>query len=186
MGCRPTSPGVPGQDGEAPSFMLPDGPMTRLGLSDFTGRWLVVPFHVADWDPVAESQLRSLSSVAADLRDRGIDIVSVSSDTVWSHAAFARSARIAVPLLADDDPLGAVASAYGTGPGREASALFLIDPDRQIRWSQLVDRRVDPGVDGLLSAIEGLSVQSDAERLRGRDRPDASVDGPRRGPGVTR
>ena len=164
MGTRPTTPRVPRQDGEAPPFMLPDGPSTRLGLPDFRGRWLVVAFHVADWDPVAESQLRSLSRVAADLRDRGIDIVSVSPDTVWSHAAFARSAGIAIPLLADDDPPGAVASRYGTGPGRGARAAFLIDPDRQIRWSQLVDRRVDPGVDGLLSAIDGLSAQSDAER----------------------
>lgn len=164
MGRRSTLPEAPGRDGEAPPFMLPDGPLTRLGLPDFTGRWLVVAFHVADWDPVAESQLRALSTVAADLRDRGIDVVSVSSDTVWSHAAFARSAGITIPLLADDDPPSAVAFAYRTGPGRGARALFLIDPDRQIRWSQLVHRRVDPGLDGLLSAIETMSVQSDAER----------------------
>ena len=146
--------GDPLSTSSAPRYAA--GPSTRLGLPDFTGRWLVVTFHVADWDPVTESQLRSLSNVAVDLRERGIDVVSVSPDTVWSHLAFGRSAGIAVPLLADDDPPGAVALAYGTGPGRGARALFLIDPEQQIRWSQLVDRRLDPGVDGLLSAIDRL------------------------------
>jgi peroxiredoxin len=147
---------VPGPRALAPAFMLQDTPATRLGLADFSGRWLVVAFHVADWDPVAESQLRSLSDIAPDLRDRGVDVVSISSDTVWSHAAFARAAGIRIPLLADDDPPGAVSDAFGNGPGRGSRATFLIDPTRRLRWSQLVDQRVDPGVDGVLSALERL------------------------------
>jgi peroxiredoxin len=152
--ARPSTPQAIRPGATAPEFMLADGPSTRLGLSDFPGRWVVVAFHVADWDPVARSQLRSLSDLASDLADRGIDVVSISSDTVWSHAAFARAARITIPLLADDDPTRPVSTAYGLGSGRGVRALFLIDPTRRVRWSQLVDARLDPGVDGLLSAVE--------------------------------
>jgi alkyl hydroperoxide reductase subunit AhpC len=116
----------------------------------------VISFHVADWDPVAQSQLHSLSEAAADLRRQGIEIVSVSPDTVWSHAAFARTAGITIPLLADDEPSGATVAAYGTGSGRGGRALVLVDPAGQVRWSQIVDRRLDPGIDGLYSALERL------------------------------
>ena len=149
-------PELPGPGAAAPRFLLPDSPTTSLGLADFQGRWLVISFHVADWDPVAESQLRSLSGAAGALRDQGIGIVSVSPDTIWSHAAFARAAGITIPLLADDDPPGATAAAYGTGSRRGGRALLLVDPTGLVRWSQLVDRRVDPGIDGLLSALERL------------------------------
>lgn len=150
----------------APRFMLADGPATRLGLADFAGRWLVVAFHVADWDPVAESQLRSLSDHAADLGRRGIDVVSISSDTLWSHAAFARAADIRVPLLADDHPPASTATAYGLGTDRKARAVFLIDRAGHVAWAQVVDARVDPGVDGLLSAIERLVNPGSAAQAR--------------------
>jgi peroxiredoxin len=166
MGSRPTRPAGPRQGGEAPGFLLADSPSTRLGLADFGGRWLVVAFHVADWDPVAESQLRSLSGVAAALRERGIEIVSISSDTVWSHTAFARVAGVTIPLLADDEPPGATAAAFGIGSGRGGRGLVLIDPAGRIGWSQVVDRRVDPGIDGLLSALERLLPASSGSRNR--------------------
>ena len=160
MSDPPTMPDLPEPGVTAPPFLLPDGPSTFLGLADFHGRWLVISFHVADWDPVAELQLRSLSGAAGALRDQGIEIVSISADTIWSHSAFVRFAAITIPLLADDDPPGATAAAYGTGRGRGGRALVVVDPAGRVRWSQLVDRRVDPGIDGLMSTLERLVLKS--------------------------
>jgi peroxiredoxin len=144
----------------APRFLLHDSPTTRLGLDDFRGRWLVIVFYVADWDPVASLQLGRLTRLKPHLDRLGADVIGISVDSPWSHAAFAEHEAIAVPLLADDSPPGAVAGRFGlakAGDGRSDRALFLVDGVGVVRWSCVVDRRIDPGPHDLLGALESLT-----------------------------
>ena len=62
-------------------------------------------------------------------------------------------------MLSDAYPRGAVARAYGVYRSREGTsdrALIVIDPMGIIRWRYVVPREVNPGVDGLLTALEAL------------------------------
>ena len=64
------------------------------------------------------------------------------------------------PLLADDEPPGAVASAYGVflpESGRSRRALFVLDPAGVVAWSATYPEEVNPGVDGVLSALEVIA-----------------------------
>ena len=82
-------------------------------------------------------------------------------DNVWTHAAFAREAGLTFPLLADFEPKGVVARSFGVFPaddGTSARALFVIDPACVIRWSSVVPRCVNLGTDGILSALEEVSL----------------------------
>ncbi|MBK8593710.1 MAG: peroxiredoxin [Sandaracinaceae bacterium] len=67
----------------------------------------------------------------------------VSTDSVESHAAFAREHELPFPLLADVD--GALAEAFGVGTrlGMASRVTFLIDAEGIIRG--LIED-VDPGV----------------------------------------
>lgn len=71
----------------------------------------------------------------------------------------ARAPSLHFPLLADFEPKGAVARAYGAyreGDGTSERALFVIDADGVVRWSYPSPVGVNPGADGILRALEEL------------------------------
>src|SRR5205823_7974312 len=63
------------------------------------------------------------------------------------------------PLLADFEPKGDVARRYGVyrdKDGVSERALFVIDADGKVHWSYVSPIGVNPGADGILSALEDL------------------------------
>jgi peroxiredoxin len=141
----------------APDFALRDTPHSRIALRDVRGQAVVLAFHVADWHPVATDQLLALAQVCGELERLNAVVLAVSVDAVWSHNAYAQSANLPFPLLADDEPPGAVAAAYGVldpTSGRSRRSLFVIDGSGIVRWSAAFPDAVNPGVDGVLSALE--------------------------------
>ena len=81
-------------------------------------------------------------------------------DGAWSHRAFAESRNLRFPLLADFEPKGAVARSYGVYDAQDGTserALFVIDEAGIIHWSYVSPINVNPGADGILSALESLS-----------------------------
>ena len=142
----------------APSFALRCSQYRDASLTDYRGRPLVVVFYVADWHPVCSAQLARYRDIRPELTRLGADIVAISSDTVWSHAAFAHAHQLSFPLLADHRPRGKIARAYGVFDTRRQAAeraLFVIDPFGTIAWSAVFPDAVDPGLDGILTALEG-------------------------------
>jgi peroxiredoxin len=89
----------------------------------------------------------------------GAEILGVSVDGAWCHAAFAKHLHIHFPLLSDFEPKGDVARRYGAyreGDGFCERALFVIDRKGNIFWSYLSPVAVNPGADGILQALEHL------------------------------
>jgi peroxiredoxin len=132
-------------------------------LGDYRGRPLVLAFYVADWHPVCTAQLERYAGLSAELERHDAGLVAISVDTVWSHAAFARAHGLPFPLLADSAPRGAVARAYGVYDARTERArraLFVLDGAGTIAWSAAFPEGLDPGVDGILTALERLLTDS--------------------------
>ena len=159
-GRRPARPLTPLTVGAAaPPFALSDTPFSRLALDDLRGRDIIVVFYVADWHPVAAAQLARYQELLREFERRGVAVVGISTDTTWSHESFARAHGITFALLADDSPPGAVAGLYGVHvpeTGRSRRALFVIDVDGVVCWGAVFPDALDPGVDGVLSALERL------------------------------
>jgi alkyl hydroperoxide reductase subunit AhpC len=110
---------------------------------------------------VCTAQLERFRDVAPELDRLGADLVAISPDGVWSHAAFARAHHFPFPLLSDDRPRGAVARAYGVyDPLNESAhrALFVLDAGGTIVWSAMFPEALDPGMDGILTALEALPL----------------------------
>jgi peroxiredoxin len=156
------SPSLLAAGAEAPPFALSDAPYSRLALDDLRGRDVVVVFYVADWHPVATAQLARYQELVPEIGRRGAAVVGISSDSTWSHESFARALGLTFPLLADDSPPGAVARLYGVHvpeTGRSRRALFVIDVDGIVSWSAVFPDALDPGLDGVLSALERLGAE---------------------------
>ena len=143
----------------APYFRLPSGPGTFLSLQDLRGKPVILAFYPADWSPVCGDQLALYNEVLPEFEKYGAQLVGISVDGAWCHAAYGKSRNLRFPLLADFEPKGEVARAYGVynaTAGTTERALFVLDKDGFIRWSYVSDPAVNPGADGILEALEAL------------------------------
>jgi peroxiredoxin len=87
-------------------------------------------------------------------------LLGISVDGVWCHAAFVSDRKLHFPLLADFEPKGAVARQYGVyreADGTTERALFVIDAEGVARWSFVSPIGVNPGADGIFDALEALT-----------------------------
>lgn len=144
----------------APEFSLPSTPDQRVSLSDFRGQLVVLAFYPADWSPVCGDQMALYNEMLSEFRKQKTQLLGISVDGVWCHAAFASDRKLHFPLLADFEPKGAVARQYGVyreADGLTERALFLIDGEGVVRWSYLSPIGVNPGADGIFDALEALS-----------------------------
>jgi peroxiredoxin len=144
---------------EAPDFTLRSTPDQWLSLSEFRGQPVVLAFYPADWSPVCGDQMVLYNEMLEEFHDLGAELIGISVDGAWCHAAFARDRKLHFPLLADFEPKGDVARRYGVyryKDGVSERALFVIDADGKVYWSFVSPIGVNPGADGILSALEDL------------------------------
>jgi peroxiredoxin len=143
----------------APSFRLKSTPDQEVALEDFRGHPLIMAFYPADWSPVCTDQMALYNEILPEFRRYGADLVGISIDHAWCHNAFARSRNLQFPLLADFHPKAETAKRYGVyddSIGMSKRALFVLDGDGVIRWSYVSPIGVNPGADGILSALEAI------------------------------
>jgi len=146
----------------APDFRLHSAHDKVLGLKDFQGRALILAFYPADWSAVCGDQMALYNEILPDFNELGADLLGVSVDGVWCHAAFAKARNLKFPLLADFEPKGEMARRYGvyrTADGTTERALFVIDSKGIIHWSYLSPIKLNPGAAGILSALEDLQAK---------------------------
>ncbi|MGD0732995.1 MAG: redoxin domain-containing protein [Terracidiphilus sp.] len=143
----------------APDFSLHVTPDQKLSLSELRGKPVILAFYPADWSPVCGDQMALYNEILPEFHKHGAELIGVSVDGVWCHAAFAKDRNLHFPLAADFEPKGAVARKYGAyreGDGVTERALFVIDGDGTIAWSYVSPIAVNPGADGILEALENL------------------------------
>ncbi len=151
----------------APDFTLHTTPDQTVSLSDFRGRPVILAFYPADWSPVCGDEVALLNEVLPEFRRYQAELLGISVDGVWCHLAFARDRKLQFPLLADFEPKGAVARHYGVyrrQDGVTERALFVLDATGTVHWSYVSPIGVNPGADGILSALEGLPARQPASR----------------------
>ena len=158
MAATLLQPGTP-----APDFTLHSTPDQAVSLSEFRGRPVILAFYPADWSPVCGDQMALYNQILPEFFEYDAELIGISVDGVWCHAAFARDRNLHFPLLADFEPKGAVARRYGAyreHDGTTERALFVIDADGVIRWSYCSPVGVNPGADGILRALDALAGRS--------------------------
>ena len=154
------TPAILGAGTRAPDFALNATPDQVLRLSELRGRPVILVFYPADWSPVCGDQVALYNEILPEFREYGAEILGISVDGVWCHAAFARDPHLHFPLLADFEPKGEISRAYHayrTGDGYSERALLIVDPVGLISWSYLSPVGVNPGADGLLRALETMT-----------------------------
>ncbi|MDB6016168.1 MAG: Alkyl hydroperoxide reductase subunit C-like protein [Pedosphaera sp.] len=167
---------APGTD--APDFSLRSTPDQSVSLRDFRGQPVVLAFYPADWSPVCGDQMSLYNEVLPEFQGLGAELMGISVDGAWCHAAFCRDRNLHFPLLADFEPKGEVARRYGVyrqGDGVNERALFVIDADGKIFWSYVSPIGVNPGAGGVLSALERLQERGQPAKQAQQAKPEEAI-----------
>jgi peroxiredoxin len=152
-------PGTP-----APEFTLRSTPDQSVSLSEFRGRPVVLAFYPADWSPVCGDQMALYNEMLDEFEAFQAELLGISVDGAWCHSAFAKKNKLHFPLLADFEPKGAVARAYGVYNEKDGTcerALFVINGGGIIHWSYVSPVGINPGANGILSALEDLKTKGE-------------------------
>lgn len=152
----------------APDFSLKSAPDKTIRLSDLRGKPVVLAFYPADWSPVCGDQMALYNEMREEFEEFDAQVLGISVDGAWCHAAFARDRKIRFPLLSDFEPKGAVSRTYGAyraDEGVSARALFVLDAEGVIQWSYLSPPGVNPGADGIFKALESLPRRDGPSRV---------------------
>jgi len=145
-------PGTP-----APDFSLPDQDGNPVALSDFEGKKLMLAFYPLDFSPVCTDQLSIYQEVVGQIEDQGASLVGVSVDSAYCHKAFRDHLNLTIPLLADFNPKGEVARAYGSyidAAGIANRNLVLVGDDGKVAWSHETPSPAEiPGANLIFDAL---------------------------------
>lgn len=149
----------------APDFTLHVTPDQTISLSELKGRPVILLFYPADWSPVCSDEITIFNEVLPEFRKLKAELLGISVDNSWCHAAFSKHCHLHFPLLSDFEPKGNVAKKYGAYREKDGiceRALFVIDKDGKITWSYLSLIAENLGADGVLEVLENLSKKESA------------------------
>jgi peroxiredoxin len=152
----------------APDFALPDSSGQVVRLSDLRGRPVALVFYPLDWSPGCSVQLELYQQELEEFSSRGVRLLGVSVDSIYSHGAWATVRGIRFPLLSDFHPRGAVARRYGVwreADGFSERAVYLIDRQGVIRYAHVAPRLKQlPDFDELVAALDDVAREEVIQR----------------------
>jgi peroxiredoxin len=137
-----------------------------VSLAEFRNKPVIAVFYPADFSPICGDEVTLFNEVLPEFDRFKAQVLGISVDNIWSHIAFSEARNLRFPLLSDFHPKGSVAKKYGVyreQDGTAERALFVIDGNGTIRWSYVSPVGVNPGVDGVLAALE--SIGGNGQRL---------------------
>ena len=96
---------------KAPDFTLKDNNGNPVSLSDFRGKKVVLYFYPKDNTPGCTRQACAFAGVYAGFKEKGVEVIGISKDSVASHVKFAEKYNLPFVLLSDAELLAI--NAYG-------------------------------------------------------------------------
>lgn len=106
------------------------------------GKWVVLVFYPADFTFVCPTELADLAERHPELKEMGCEVISVSTDTKFTHMAWRTDERLLanVKYKMAADPTGKVSRYFGVYDGETGLALrgtFIINPSGVLVSSEI-------------------------------------------------
>ena len=132
---------------------------TKVNLADYQGKWLVLFFYPADFTFVCPTELEDMADNYAKFKELNTEVVSVSTDTVFTHKAWHDHSpaikKIEFPMMAD--PTGDISWEFGVYIEDEGMALrgtFIIDPDGVLQSYEVNSNNIGRNSEELLRKLQ--------------------------------
>jgi peroxiredoxin 2/4 len=155
----------------APDFTLPvfdpsnpSSTQTRTSLSDYQGSWLLFFYYPMDFTFVCPTEILAFAERKREIDELGARVLGCSTDTIYTHRAWASTPRkeggiagVNYPLAADHT--GQVARRYGILVEEDHIALrglFIIDPDQILQYAVVHGPSIGRSTDEALRVLTAL------------------------------
>lgn len=119
----------------------------KIKLRDYQNKWLVLMFYPADFTFVCPTELGDMAHLYPEFVNNNAEVMSVSTDTVFSHKAWHDQSpiiqKITFPMLAD--PTGKLSRELGVYLEDEGVALrgtFIFDPDGKLQAYEINNNNI--------------------------------------------
>jgi peroxiredoxin len=126
---------------QAPDFALKDQHGRTVRIADLRGRKAaLVVFYPWAFSGVCGGELHAMQADLDELVSDEVELVTVSTDSMYALRSFADQEGFTFPMLSDFWPHGEVARAYGVlneDIGIALRGTFLVDRDGVVRWTVL-------------------------------------------------
>lgn len=133
----------------------------EVKLDDYKGKWLVMFFYPLDFTFICPTEITAFSDRYEEFKELKADILSVSTDSEYSHQAWIEGdlGQIKFPMASDNTMC--VSKDYGVlikDEGIALRGLFIIDPDQKIRYSVIHDTNVGRSIDETLRVLKAFQT----------------------------
>lgn len=88
---------------KAPDFTLSDKDGKQVSLSDFLGKKVILYFYPKDNTPGCTRQACAFAGAYEEFRQKNIEVIGISKDSVASHVKFAEKYNLSFVLLSDPE-----------------------------------------------------------------------------------
>jgi peroxiredoxin (alkyl hydroperoxide reductase subunit C) len=126
---------------------------------DLKGKWSVFFFYPADFTFICPTELGDVADKYAQLKEMGVEVYSVSTDTHFVHKAWHDTSdtikKIKFHMLAD--PTGVLSRAFGVyieDQGLAYRGTFVVNPEGQIKLAEIHDNGIGRNAEELVRKIQ--------------------------------
>ena len=136
-----------------------NGEFKEVTNKDVEGKWAIFFFYPADFTFVCPTELEDLQSKYVQLKEMGVEVYSVSTDSHFVHKDWHdtsdRIKKIDYPMLAD--PTGLLARAFGVmieEDGMAYRGTFVVNPEGLVKIVEINDNNIGRNADELVRKVE--------------------------------
>ncbi len=136
---------------------------TTVTLSKYRGKWVVLYFYPLDFTFVCPTEITAFEDHLEEFKKLNAEVIGVSTDSKFSHLAWANTPRseggigkLRYPLVADFTKK--IASDYGVllEGGMALRGLFIIDPDGKVVYQTVHDLNIGRNTREVLRVLQAL------------------------------
>jgi peroxiredoxin len=136
-----------------------NGKFIQVTDEDLKGKWSVVCFYPADFTFVCPTELEDLQNVYPALKELGVEVYSVSTDTHFTHKAWHDSSAAIgkITYIMIGDPSHVISRNFDVlieEAGQADRGTFIIDPDGVIQSVEINAGNIGRDADILVNKIK--------------------------------
>lgn len=140
-----------------------NGKFIEVTEADFKGKWSVVCFYPADFTFVCPTELEDLQNNYEALKELGVEVYSVSTDTHFTHKAWHDSSETIgkITYVMIGDPAHVLSRNFDVLIEEEGQAdrgTFIIDPDGVIQAVEINAGNIGRDASTLITKIKAKTI----------------------------
>ncbi|WP_373049456.1 peroxiredoxin [Vulgatibacter sp.] len=150
---------------KAPDFsataVVGNGDFTKVSLSDYRGKWVVLFFYPLDFTFVCPTEIQEFSKRQEEFKNLNAVVLGASVDSEHSHKAWINNGlgQLNYPLISDFSK--EISRKYGAlleDKGFSTRATFLIDPEGTIHYASYNSPNVGRSVAEVIRTLQAAQT----------------------------